>query len=243
MQTVNFNYFPLVSGEVVLDIGCGEGRHAIAVYDHAPVTSIGLDLNADDLITARAKARECFPEPKVDRHLAFTQVDATKLPFASHSIDKIICSEVLEHIGPYEQVLDEIYRVLKPGGLLCVSVPRFWPEALCWHLSDAYHENDGGHIRIFLSKQLRRKIEARHFVFYKRHWAHALHSIYWWLQCAWWNKRETNRLVNAWHRLLVWDMMSKPWITRVLERLLNPVLGKSVVMYFKKTHDEARTPL
>jgi len=45
--------------------------------------------------------------------------------------------------------------------------------------------------------------------------------------------RET-ALTRAYHRLLVWDMMSAPALTRVGERLLNPVLGKSVVLYFRK---------
>ena len=49
-----------------------------------------------------------------------------------------------------------------------------------------------------------------------------------------WERQERSRLVAAYHRLLVWDLMHRPWITRTLERLLNPVLGKSVVMYFRK---------
>jgi hypothetical protein len=45
---------------------------------------------------------------------------------------------------------------------------------------------------------------------------------------------EEAAIVRAWHRLLVWDLMKRPRITRVAEQLLNPVMGKSVVMYFVK---------
>jgi ubiquinone/menaquinone biosynthesis C-methylase UbiE len=160
--------------------------------------------------------------------------NALELPFADNTFDKIICSEVLEHIPDYEGALKEIERILKPGGLFCASVPRFWPEWVCWHYSDEYHENEGGHVRIFLEKQLRRKIEANGFSFYHRHFAHALHSPYWWMQCMDWQNKENNKYVKAYHKLLVWDMMERPLVTRLAEKAMNPVMGKSVVMYFKK---------
>ena len=69
---------------------------------------------------------------------------------------------------------------------------------------------------------------------YKTHWAHALHSPYWWLKCLFWSSADSNPLVKAYHRLLVWDLMQQPWLTRTLERLLNPLMGKSVAMYFIK---------
>ena len=40
--------------------------------------------------------------------------------------------------------------------------------------------------------------------------------------------------MTAYHRLLVWDMIEQPWLTRTAESLLNPLIGKSVVLYFRK---------
>jgi hypothetical protein len=60
-----------------------------------------------------------------------------------------------------------------------------------------------------------------------------LHSPYWWLQCASWENRDKSKLVSWYHKLLVWDLMERPWITRTTESLLNPIMGKSVVMYFR----------
>lgn len=234
MQTVDFKHFKLEKGDIVLDLGCGEGRHVISAYVEEDVHAIGVDLCLDDLKTTHEKFKPFEDKNNPDKHFVLMSANALQLPFPDRTFDKIICSEVLEHIDDYEGVLKEIQRVLKPGGLFCASVPRFWPEWICWHYSDEYHDVEGGHVRIFLDKQLRRKIEGQGFRFYHKHWAHALHTPYWWMQCMDWENKEKNRYVKAYHRLLVWDILEKPWITRATEKALNPVIGKSVVMYFEK---------
>jgi len=232
METVDFRHFPLCPGDTVLDLGCGEGRHVIAASLRADVRAVGVDLSLADLRSARDRFATVAGED--DSPPVLAAADALRLPFADDSFDKVICSEVLEHIPDWQGALVEIERVLKPGGLFCASVPRFWPEWLCWQLSDAYHANEGGHIRIFRAGELRDAIERRGFRFLRRHWAHALHAPFWWLRCLMWDRQDRSRLVSWYHRLLVWDLMSRPWLTRTLERVLNPVMGKSVVMYFRK---------
>ena len=234
MQTVDYKHFKLEKGDRVLDLGCGEGRHVISAYLEEDIEAIGVDLCVDDLLITKEKSQPFVDENNKDKFFALACTNALALPFADNSFDKIVCSEVLEHIPDYEGALKEIERILKPGGIFCASVPRFWPEWVCWHYSDDYHENEGGHVRIFLEKQLRRKIENNGFTFYHRHWAHALHSPYWMMQCMDWKNRDKNPAIKAYHKLLVWDMMEKPWITKATEKMLNPALGKSVVMYFEK---------
>lgn len=232
MQTIDFRYFPLNPDDVVLDVGCGEGRHTINAYLHQKVMAIGVDLNHRDLQTAQQKFK---PFVRIDQgNFYLQQVDAGRLPFADVSIDKIICSEVLEHVENYPAILSEISRVLKKDGLLAISVPRYWPEKICWWLSDAYHQVEGGHIRIFNADSLKKDIIASGFHFYKKHWAHALHVPYWWLRCLFWKSQDDSLLIKIYHRLLVWDLMEKPWITQMLEKCLNPIMGKSVVIYFVK---------
>ncbi|MCG3168507.1 MAG: Ubiquinone biosynthesis O-methyltransferase [Pseudomonadales bacterium] len=236
METVDLDFVPIGRGERVLDLGCGEGRHAIAAWLKTRAHCVGVDLSLRDVGAAAAKAdgfRSTLPADP-DRSVGFGCADALALPFADHCFDVVICSEVLEHIGPYRAVLAEIRRVLKPGGLLVASVPRYWPERVCWALSDAYHANEGGHIRIFRACELKRDIETLGFRRYHRHFAHALHVPFWWLKCLLWERQEQSRAIAWYHRLLVWDLMERPWPTRWLERLLNPVMGKSVVMYFEK---------
>ncbi len=234
MQTVDFSHFPLAPGDWVLDLGCGEGRHVISAYIAADVHSVGVDLSLDDLRTTREKFLD-FAEPdNPAKSFGLSSANALQLPFADDSFDKVICSEVLEHIPDYQGALAEIRRVLKPGGLFCASVPRRWPEKICWALSEEYHNTPGGHIRIFRADELSGDIERLGFNRYHRHWAHALHVPFWWLKCLFWNNQEQNWLVRQYHRLLVWDLMEAPALTRTTEKLMNPVMGKSVVMYFRK---------
>ena len=145
MQTVDFRHFPLEAGDLVLDLGCGEGRHVISAYIEADVHSVGVDLSLDDLRTTREKFVD-FAEPDNQRKsFGLSSANALQLPFADDTFDKVICSEVLEHIPDYRAVLSEIDRVLKPGGLFCASVPRRWPEKICWALSEGYYNTPGGH--------------------------------------------------------------------------------------------------
>lgn len=234
MKTVDFQRLPLRDGDTVLDLGCGEGRHVISAYVEANVHSIGVDLALDDLRTTSEKFQD-FAEPNNPaKSFGLASANALELPFADDTFDKVICSEVLEHIPDYNGALKEIERVLKPGGLFCASVPRRWPEKICWALSDAYYKVPGGHLRIFRSKELRGEIEHLGFKYYYRHWAHALHAPFWWLKCLFWKSQDTNWLVKQYHRLLVWDLLENPAVTRILEKSMNPIMGKSVVMYFRK---------
>lgn len=238
MQTVDRSHFPLRPGQRLLDLGCGEGRHVIAAYALDGVDAVGVDLSRDDLATARQRLTDFAGSDGSDALFALLVGDALDLPFGEGSFDAVICSEVLEHIPDWRGAVSEIARVLKPGGQLCISVPRPWCERICWWLSSEYHEAPGGHVRIFSIPVLDAAVREYDCLPYYRHGAHALHTPYWWLQCLLWRSRETSWLIRQYHRLLVWDMMKAPFITRVLERILNPVLGKSVVMYFRKAPAE-----
>lgn len=235
LETINFQDLPLQAGDRVLDLGCGEGRHAISAFLTANVDVVGIDLNRSDLETAQARLA-AFRVDAAARpaSCAFVHSSGHRLPFADDSFDHVICAEVLEHIPDYRSFLAEIRRVLKRGGLLAVSVPRFFPEWVCWKLSAAYHQVEGGHVRIFRSKELRHSVESEQMRLYRKHWAHSLHVPYWWLRCLFWERGETMPIVALYHRFLVWDLMRRPALTRFLDRALNPLLGKSVVMYFVK---------
>lgn len=235
MQTVDFKRITFKPNDIVLDLGCGEGRHVISVFLEAvQVHSFGVDLCLEDLKTTQEKLEEFSAFEAKGQSFTLSQANAMRLPFSDNTFDTIICSEVLEHIPDYEAVIKEIGRILKPGGSFVASVPRYWPEWICWAFSDEYHANEGGHLRIFKAAQLRSQIEGVGFTFLERHWAHALHSPYWWLQCMFWRNKDNSKLVQLYRRFLEWDIMDQPKSTRILERLLNPLMGKSVVMYFKK---------
>lgn len=162
------------------------------------------------------------------------QGDALALPFPDGCFDRIIAAEVLEHIPDDEGAMRELARVLRPGGTMAVTVPRWYPELINWALSDRYHMTPGGHVRIYRRSALVERLRGAGLAPYGTHHAHALHSPYWWLKAAVGVDNDRHPAVRAYHRLLVWDITAATPLTRVPEALLNPVLGKSTVVYLRK---------
>ena len=117
-----------------------------------------------------------------------------------------------------------------------MTVPRAWPERICWRLApppSGYPYDPGGHLRIFDETELRYSVELHGFKRFYRHHAHGLHAPYWWLKCWFWRRESDPGIVKAYHRLLVWDLLQRPWLTRVLDALLTPPMGKSLALYFE----------
>ncbi|GAB2931386.1 class I SAM-dependent methyltransferase [Streptomyces mayteni] len=240
MLTVDFARFPVAAGDHVLDLGCGQGRHAFEAYRRGAHV-VALDRNAADVRHTAgwlAAMREAGEAPEGASALAL-RGDALALPFADDSFDALIVSEIMEHVPDDKGLLAEAVRVLRPGGRIAVTVPRYFPERVCWALSDAYHEVEGGHIRIYRGDQLVRRLREAGLRPYGTHHAHALHAPYWWLKCAFGVDNDRALPVRAYHRLLVWDIMKRPLATRAAEQLLDPILGKSLVVYATKPHTPA----
>jgi SAM-dependent methyltransferase len=231
--TVDFEQFPVAPGERVLDMGCGGGRHAFALYKRGAHV-VALDMDAAELKDVSGMFDALAGEVPSGAHAQAVRGDAYRLPFADATFDKVIAAEILEHLPADSNAMAELARVLKPGGRIAVTVPRWLPEKVCWALSDDYHANEGGHIRIYRADQLKDRLTAQGLELEGGHHAHALHAPYWWIKCAVGVERTEHPLVKAYHRLLVWDMMRAPWPTRLAERVLNPLIGKSVVVYLRK---------
>ena len=233
MQTIDLKKMQLKPNSKFLDLGCGEGRHCFGAYMSEEIDVFGFDMSLSDVGKAKENFDQ-FNENTSTKSCNFGVADAKKLPFKDNTFDFIICSEVLEHIIDYQSALSEINRILKPEGKLAVSVPKFFPEWICWKLSIDYQNTPGGHVRIFKFKELKKDIANYGLNFSQRHWAHALHSPYWWLQCLFWNSKENSKIINLYHEFLVWDMMKKPFLTKCLEYIFQPLIVKSVVLYFNK---------
>lgn len=235
MITVDFDRLNIKPGARILDIGSGPGRHTCAAYSLEKAIVVGADRNHKDLQEARDRLQ--FHD-RLGEHgggqWELTTADICDLPFKTGYFDLVICSEVLEHIPNDGLAMAEIIRVVKPGAPLVVSVPRYFPEWVCWRLSSDYHNANQGHVRIYREKVLVERLEAAGVRHWATHFAHSLHSPYWWLKCLLGPTREDRLPVNLYHRFLTWDIMDKPRLTRTLDRLFNPIVGKSLVLYFTK---------
>lgn len=237
MLTVRYDTLGVRAGDKLLDLGTGGGRHAFEAMRRG-ANVVALDADQGEVKDAAALMVGLLKDdPEVQRKAgtgAPTVGDAVNLPFDTATFDRIIAAEVLEHIPDDRGALSELARVLKPGGTMAVTVPRWWPELLTWALSDEYHSNPGGHIRIYRRSILLDRLRAAGLSSYATHHAHSLHSPYWWLKALVGVHNEDHLLVRAYHRLLVWDITTGSAMTRVPNTLLNPVLGKSLVVYVRK---------
>ena len=238
MLTVDFDRLGLKPGDRVIDMGCGAGRHAFEMY-RLGADVVAFDQDADELANvlelfgAMKEAGEVPEGAEAD----IKEGDALALPFADGEFDRVVASEVLEHIPNDIAAINELVRVLRPGGTIALTVPRWLPEIVCWQLSEDYHNAPGGHIRIYSDKELIGKAKNAGLVYDGKDYAHGLHTPYWWLKCAVGVSKDDNPLVKAYHQILVWDIMKTPGYskaTQLAERALNPLLGKSLVLYFHK---------
>ncbi len=238
MLTVDLDRLGLTKGDRLLDIGCGAGRHA-AEGARRGASVVAVDLDGSEvkatagLLAAMAEAGEADSCALGGALVG----DVTRLPFPDGSFDRIIASEVLEHVPDDAAALAELRRVLAPGGRLAVTVPTWFPEQICWLLSDKYHAPyvRGGHVRIYRQAELAGRAKRADLAMVDAHGAHAWHSPYWWLRCMVGPDRpiDDNVFTRAYHRFLVWDLMKAPRPVRAIERGLNPWLGKSRIVYFE----------
>jgi SAM-dependent methyltransferase len=131
-------------GPRVLDVGAGSGTFTNILSDRGfEVTSTDVTEDALEVLRARASGT-------VER------ADATSLPFAASSFDAVILGEVLEHVENEEAALAEMARVLRPDGVLALTVPR----NPAWFSRSDYW---AGHVRRYTREQLVNRVERAGF--------------------------------------------------------------------------------
>jgi len=232
LNTINFEKLNFQADQIMLDVGCGLGRHSLLAFRDYPIEVHATDLDFKDLFSAKNRSI-ALKNPDYQGEVYFTQSDGYFLPYPSDSFDKVICSEVLEHVPNYQTLVGELIRVLKPGGILALSVPKYFPEKLCWLLSEDYPEL-AGHVRIFSGNQLCNTVIERGLALLDKHSAHAIHTPYWWIRCIFFRAGENSWLAKRYQEFMNWHQFSGPKILHNIEIFLNPILGKSNVYYFLK---------
>ena len=230
LLTVDLERLRLQPGEWLLDAGCGEGRHcygALAKGAHV----VGLDLDFPSLRAAAGGVRRRGEER--GQLGALLQGDAFALPFPDATFDKVICSEVMEHVHDYTAAARELARVLRPGGLAAITIPTATSEHLYLRAGDDYFESPGGHIRIFRPRQLALGLARAGFATTGVGFAHALHTPYWVLRSLVGLPRADDFALVRAYRLFLIRATASPALAW-LERVLDYVCPKSVILYAER---------
>jgi SAM-dependent methyltransferase len=232
LLTVDLERLEIRTGDRVLDAGCGEGRHCFGALERGAHV-VGLDLDRASL-RARSNALRDRAEERGSLG-AMIHGNTFRLPFANETFDKVICSEVMEHVHDYRGAVRELARVTRPDGMLAVTIPTATSERLYLRVGDDYFESPGGHIRIFRPRQLALGLAEAGLATIGIGFAHALHTPYWVLRSiAGLPAADENALVRAYRLFLIRATESR-FLTR-LEHVLNFCFPKSLILYAVKRH-------
>jgi SAM-dependent methyltransferase len=230
LLTVDLERLDVRPGETLLDAGCGEGRHCFGALERG-ARVVGLDLDMDSLRPAAGGLRNRASE--LNSLGGMLQGNTFHLPFRDETFDKVICSEVMEHVHDYTAAARELARVLRPGGMAAITIPTATSEHLYLRAGDDYFESPGGHIRIFRPRQLAEGLAQAGLATVGVGFAHALHTPYWVLRSlAGLPRAEENAAVQAYRTFLIRAAGSR-FLARV-ERVLNYCFPKSLVLYAEK---------
>jgi SAM-dependent methyltransferase len=223
-------------------MGSGTGRHVLAACLR-PCRVVGLDSDLESLAQAGRYVHliDSWGVVKASATLMLGWGD--RLPFADGSFDRVLCTEVLEHIPDDRDTIREIMRVLRPGGTVAVSVPDRLAESIFWRLSWQYRNTPAGHIRIYGRRELAGKLKAAGLRLYAVRFRHAFETVYWLMRIGlhdhcW----VPDSRAQSFRKFLDSRRVRDSKFFHRLEDAANYVLPKSIVFYGRKPGRKALRP-
>ncbi len=237
MLTVNFRTLPLEKGDLVLDAGCGEGRHTFECYRH-DCRILGMDLSHHSLLKAKYVLGEMKKRKEAKGRVLLLRGDALRFPFPDGTFDKIICAEVIEHVDDDRKGVAALARILTEGGKIAITVPTRMTEHVYDWLSKEYFRTPGGHVRKVIPRILAGYMEENHLRVYAVGFAHSFHFPYWMLRCIFGLHKENARIPALYKKVLYYSLFCNP--LRRMEKFCNCFFPKSIILYAQKGNQKEK---
>ncbi len=230
MLTVDFNKLAVKKGDTVLDAGCGSGRHSLE-FAMRETKVFSMDLDMESLRKTRftlAEIKKKNNEHKNSGYLVHCG-NALNLPFKDETFDRIICSEVMEHVSNDKKACMELCRVLKKKGTIAVTVPTYFSEVIYDLLTYEYFSTPGGHIRKYMPGRLASLMRECGLEIYSVKFKHSFHTIWWIIRSVAGLHLDDHPLTRGYHKFLHLGLMSK--FMRRSESFFDYFFPKSIILY------------
>ncbi len=230
--SINFDLLRLKPDSRLLDLGCGTGRHTLEA-SKSPGTIYGVDLLGGDMLKARYLLEIMRRRNEVQAEVHWLMGEGMHLPFDDGAFTHALCTETLEHVPDDLGLVRELARVLRPGGMLAVSVPDCYSENILWAMSWKYRNIPGGHVRIYGRRQVSDLLRAGGLEVCATRYRHSLEALFWILQVG--VRDDWDKPLAKWLRRYLNSVRSRE--SEVLTRAdsaLNWLLPKSIVVYARK---------
>lgn len=233
MLTVDFDLLGVRVGDIILDAGCGEGRHSFeCIARGASVFSMDMDMES----VRKARYTMHYMNTSRQSHSEgryLVQIgDALNLPFRDEAFDRIICSEVMEHVSDDHLACSELARVLKRNGHIAITVPTPISEWLYYMLTHEYFTSPGGHVRIYIPRRLAALMRKNGLEIYGIGFKHSLHTVYWIIRCVVGLHFDDHPITKGYRKFLTLCMHS--YFMQRIEGFFDYFFPKSLVLYAVK---------
>lgn len=223
-----FAGFDIDSQHTLVDVGCGAGGN---LKFCAPLAKhvIGIDIDPEKIEIA-AKTISLGGS----NNATFIVSDSSPIPLGDEIADRIVCTEVLEHVEDPSQAMAELWRIGKPGALYLISVPGQLSEELLKTVAPASWFEHPNHIRIFKPIEIQKLIESSGLIIESQEFV----SFYWAIWhtilclCEVEHHTGTHPALDLWTE--AWDVLLADENTKKRMQLLDKALHKSHIVIARK---------
>lgn len=223
-----FTGFPIDGNHTLVDVGCGGGGNLKFCAPHAKQV-IGIDIDAAKIEIAKQALLAGGSE-----NFTLIVSDASPIPLESNVADRVVCTEVLEHVEDPAKTMAELWRIGKPGALYLISVPGQLSEELLKPIAPSFWFEHPNHIRVFSKLDFENLIKSSNLIIENQAFASFYWSVWHALLCLCNVEHETGThpALDLWSE--AWDAILADDTAKERILALEKVLHKSHIIIARK---------